>query len=149
MFSCFQEKQMAESPQVIMTVCVSVTRVRVRSWRFLPAFFWWAARSKKQARAAHGNLHAELRRDRRGAYWTVSVWADEKSMRQFMLSGVHRQVMPRALEWFEEAAVVHWSQDTPAVPTLQEAHGKLQQEGRATRVRYPSEAQRKFEIRAP
>lgn len=130
-------------------VFVSVTRVRLRSWRFLPSFFWSASRSQKQARAADGNLHSELRRDHHGAYWTVTVWSDEESMRQFMMSGSHRQVMPRALEWFEEAAVVHWLQDTPAVPSPQEAHARLQQEGRATKVKYPSEAQRKFEIAAP
>ena len=45
------------------------------------------------------------------------MWADEAAMRQFMMSGPHRRVMPRLIEWCDEAALVHWLQETTDVPS--------------------------------
>jgi SpoVK/Ycf46/Vps4 family AAA+-type ATPase len=70
-------------------------------------------------------------------------------MRSFMRSGVHRRIMARLAEWCDEAAVVHWVQDGEEPPSWPEAHRRLQREGRRSRVSYPSEAQRRFEIREP
>ena len=70
-------------------------------------------------------------------------------MRSFMQSGVHRRVMVRLPEWCDEAALVHWVQDTGQPPSWAEAHRRLQREGRRSRVSHLSEAQRRFEIREP
>ena len=70
-------------------------------------------------------------------------------MRSFMQSGVHRRVMARLPEWCDEAAVVHWVQQTNEPPSWREAHRRLRDDGRRSRVRYPSEAQRRFKIREP
>ena len=70
-------------------------------------------------------------------------------MRAFMQSGVHRWIMARLPEWCDEAALVHWVQEASEPPTWVEAHRRLQNEGRRSRVSHPSEAQRRFEIRAP
>ena len=70
-------------------------------------------------------------------------------MRSFMQSGVHRRIMARLPEWCNEAAVVLWVQDADEPPSWQEAHRRLQQGGRRSRVSQPSEAQRRFEIREP
>ena len=90
-----------------------------------------------------------LRRDAHAAYWTITLWADETSMRQSMMSRAHRRVPPRALEWFNEAAIVHWFQAHPEMPTWEEAHRRLQREGRATKVKCPSQAHRQFVIAPP
>jgi len=61
-----------------------------------------------------------------------------------------RELVNGALpERCDEAALVHWVQDTDEPPSGAEAHRPLQGEGRRWRVRYPSEAQRRFEIREP
>ena len=70
-------------------------------------------------------------------------------MRSFMRSGVHRWVMARLPEWCDEAALAHWIQEADEPPSWSEAHRRLQQEGRRSRVNHPSEAQRRFEIREP
>jgi hypothetical protein len=66
-----------------------------------------------------------------------------------MLAGVHRKVMPRLLEWCDEAAVAHWNQDALEPPAWDEAHQRLQHEGRTSKVNHPSPAHRRFEIPAP
>jgi len=66
-----------------------------------------------------------------------------------MHSGVHHQVMPQLPRWCDEAALVHWEQDGPEPPSWQEAHRRLRRQGRRSRVDYPSEAHRRFDIPAP
>jgi heme-degrading monooxygenase HmoA len=128
---------------------VSITRLRVRRWRYLPQFLVQSIRAARQAKRAAGNLAVSILRDADRAFWTRTVWSDEAAMRSFMQSGVHRRVMARLPEWCDEAALVHWVQDDTEPPSWPEAHRRLQQEGRRSRVSHPSEAQRRFEIREP
>lgn len=128
---------------------VSITRLRVRSLRYLPAFLINALRSAQQAKAASGNLVVSLLSDARFTFWTRTMWNDEQSMRAFMIAGAHRSVMPRLLEWCDEASVVHWLQDSLEPPSWQEAHQRLQKEGRCSKVNHPSDAQLRFVISPP
>jgi hypothetical protein len=128
---------------------VSITRLRVRSWRYLPGFLWRTFLSARQARAAAGNLGVALLNDANRAFWTRTVWTDQAAMRAFMMAGAHRTTMPRILEWCDEAALVDWPQDTAEPPTWPEAHQHLLQHGRRSRVNHPSQAQARFEIPAP
>src|SRR5262249_36436480 len=95
---------------------VSITRLRVRRWRYLPLFLLYALASTHQARRAFGSLAVSLLNDSGFAFWTRTVWTDEAAMRAFMLSGAHRRVMPRLLDWCDEASVVHWAQDAAEPP---------------------------------
>jgi hypothetical protein len=131
---------------------VSITRLRVRSLRFLPAFLLGSLRSARAAKNASGNLAVSLLSDAHLAFWTRTLWTDEHSMRAFMLAPAHRAVMPKLLQWCYEAAVTHWLQEPPEPPeppSWQEVYRRLQQEGRTSRVDYPSEAQLRFEIPPP
>jgi heme-degrading monooxygenase HmoA len=128
---------------------VSITRLRVRAWRYLPAFLLRSLLAARQARAAPGNLSVGLLRDAGGAFWTRTLWSDEPAMRAFMLAGAHRRVMPRLLQWCDEAAVAHWTQESPEPPAWGEAHRRLVQEGRRSRVSHPSPAQQRFAFPAP
>src|SRR5215469_12990915 len=89
---------------------VSVTRLRVRSRRYMPGFLIQSLRSALQAKRAAGSLAVLVLRDADRAFWTCTVWLDEAAMRSFMQSGVHRRVMVRLPEWCDEAALVHWVQ---------------------------------------
>jgi hypothetical protein len=128
---------------------VSITRLRVRSWRYLPAFLIQSFRAARQVRRAVGNLGISVLRDANLAFWTRTVWIDEAAMRSFMRSGAHRRVMPRLVEWCDEASVAHWLQEVLEPPSWLEAHRRLQRQGRRSRVDHPSEAQRRFEIPVP
>jgi len=86
---------------------VSVTRLRVRRWRFLSQFLIQSIRVARQAQHAAGNIAVSILRDADRAFWTRTVWRDEAAMRAFMQSGVHCRIMARLPEWCDEAAPVH------------------------------------------
>jgi hypothetical protein len=128
---------------------VSITRLRVRSWRFLPLFFIQALRSGRQAAKADGNLAARLLRERRNTFWTMTGWSSEAAMKTFMHAGVHGPAMRKLREWCDEASVVHWMQESNELPSWVEAHRRMQQEGRRSKVNHPSPAHTAYEIPLP
>src|SRR3954454_23436315 len=128
---------------------VSVTRLRVRSWFYLPAFFIRSLRIVRQAKPAPGNLGMKFLNDRPNAFWTTTCWESEAAMRAFMLASPHGPAMRKLLEWCDEAALVHWSQPGPELPGWTEAHRRMQREGRRSKVNHPSEAHAKFVIAPP
>lgn len=128
---------------------VSITRLRVRSWRYLVPFLFYALRSSRQAGHSNGNLAVSLLRDIDSTFWTRTLWTTASAMKDFMLAPPHRKAMKHLLEWCDEAALVHWEQETGAEPDWPEAHRRLQSEGRRSKVNHPSPAHEKFQIRPP
>jgi hypothetical protein len=128
---------------------ISVTRLRLRSIRFFPPFLWWGLLSGVQAKRAPGNLKATGLRDLHFTFWTLTAWTDEHAMRAFMLSGAHQRVMPKLFNWCDEASVVHWNQETAELPSWSEAHRRMVEDGRQSRVRYPSDSQRAKRVTPP
>jgi len=128
---------------------VSVTRLRVRSPRYLPPFLFQALRAVWQAKRSEGNLDVGLLWDADSTFWTCTVWSTDAAVKGFMLASPHREAMRRLLEWCDEAALVRWEQATSEAPNWQEAHRRMQAEGRRSKVNHPSAAQEGFQIRAP
>ncbi len=128
---------------------ISVTRLRLRSSRFLIPFFWHALRTTIQARRAPGNLDVKTTRAAGNAFWTLTAWEDEASMRAYRNSGPHRRAMPKLLEWCDEASVGHWEQATAELPDWREARRRMMAEGRLSKVKHPSPAQAAGRIAAP
>lgn len=117
---------------------VSVTRLRLRSARYLLPFMIYAAMSSRQARRSKGNLAVKILRDANRAFWTFTAWHKEEDMRSFMMAGCHRRAMPKLLDWCDEASVAHWSQVASELPGWDQAHRKLVEQGRPSKVRFPS-----------
>ena len=130
-------------------VFVSVTRLRVRSVRYLPFFFIHALLSSTQAARTTGSLGVRLLRDQKSTFWTITLWQSEAAMRLFMTNGSHRQVMPKLLHWCDEASVVHWHQFSAFVPIWMEAHRRMQQDGRRSKVNCPSKDHIAYSIPLP
>jgi hypothetical protein len=128
---------------------ISVTRLRVRRWYILPAFFLRSLRIGRQAKGAPGNLAVALLQDRRRTFWTCTAWESEAAMRAFMLAPPHGPAMRKLLEWCDEAALVRWSQPGAELPSWAEAHQRMQREGRTSKVNHPSDDHRRFVITAP
>lgn len=117
---------------------VSVTRLRIRKWRYLPAFFHFTLSSLMQARLAAGNLGTSVRRDARLTFWTITMWRDEHAMREFRNRGTHLRAMPKLRQWCDEATYAHWHQENSEPPDLDMAHERLVREGIVSRVTHPS-----------
>jgi quinol monooxygenase YgiN len=128
---------------------ISVTRLHLRSNRYLLPFLWRTLLAARQAKRAPGCLGMELLRDSNSAYWTKTAWTDEAAMRAYMTSGAHRNAMPKLLDWCDEASLVHWTQDAAELPDWTEAHRRMVAEGRRSKVRHPSPAHEAYEIPEP
>jgi hypothetical protein len=118
---------------------VSLTRLHVRAWYYVPAFLIHAARSSRQAQESAGYLRGALSADPAHlTSWTVTFWTDEAAMRAYRTAEPHRSAMTRLPKWCDEASVAHREQVTDEIPTAAEALQFMQQHGRASKVRYPS-----------
>lgn len=123
-----------------MTCLVSITRLRLRSWRYLLPFLSTTRGSIAQVRRAEGFRSGSLLADLPWTFWTGTVWDSEDSMRRYMGSGDHRAAMPLLLEWCDEASVVHWEQADADLPSWADADRRMRRNGRPSRLRHPSRA---------
>ncbi|MGI4758877.1 MAG: DUF3291 domain-containing protein [Janthinobacterium lividum] len=120
------------------TMFVSLTRLRIRSVRFLPGFAWHAIRTRSQCARAAGFLRGALLPDRKWTFWTLTLWDSEASMRAYILSGDHKVAMPKLMHWCDQASVAHWNAASEAVPDWTEADRRMRSEGRPSKVRFPA-----------
>ena len=118
---------------------ISVTRLRARSIRFLPTIVLHTLRSRKQLREAPGFIGGYLATSPQWAFWTVTVWTDEASMKAYRNSGSHLRAMPKLIGSCDEAAVAHWTSAGPVIPQPDEVARQIEG-GRTSKVRYPSAA---------
>ncbi|MBL8061847.1 MAG: hypothetical protein JNK32_02425 [Anaerolineales bacterium] len=120
---------------------VSITRLRVRSIFYLPAFLLHAMRTGSQAQKAAGVLGVETRFEKNNVVWTKTVWSDESAMKDYRGSGAHQIAMRILSEMCNEASVARWQQLDPDLPTWEEAHRRMLTEGRLSKVKHPSPLQ--------
>lgn len=119
---------------------VSVTRLRLRSFRYFPAFAWHTWTSTRQIQRAAGFVGGYLAAEGARGAWTLTGWTSEAAMRQYRNSDAHKRAMPKLIDWCDEASVAHWEQDSPVLPTLAESLRRMVGEGRCSKVRHPSSA---------
>ena len=120
---------------------ISVTRLRVRSVRFLPLFAVGTWRSVAQIRRTPGFLAGQLAIGRRRTYWTVTMWESQSAMQAYRNSP-ERTCVCCAPCWrgLTKAAAVHWEQSDGTMPSLSEVVERLSREGRLSKLLYPSPA---------
>jgi hypothetical protein len=119
---------------------VSVTRLHVRKWGFLPPFALYTFRGGRQAQRSIGFLGGRFATELPFAFWTITVWSDEQAMRGFRNTAEHLRAMPHLLDWCDEASYAHWQQDDSAIPTSTAAFERSRDTGTLSKVRYPSAA---------
>ena len=128
--------------QVTFVPLVSVTRLRLRSILYLLPFAISAGGVSRQALKSPGCQGVRTRKTRGLAFWTLTMWDDEKSLWSFVSQSPHREVMPKLSAWCDEAAVAHWKQESGAMPEWGVATRVLLESGRLLRIAHPSDAHR-------
>jgi hypothetical protein len=117
---------------------VSLTRLRLRSPRYLLPFALLTQRVLRQVRRSPGFLSGQVVRVSWDTFWTMTVWDSADAARGFMTSGAHLQAMPRLLHWCNEGSVAHWAAPSADVPSWEFAHHQMRTIGRVSKVRFPS-----------
>jgi heme-degrading monooxygenase HmoA len=128
---------------------ISVTRLRVRSFFYLPQFLWDTIKTVRQVERSNGFLGGRLLVNSSFVFWTMTAWQAEAAMNAYRTGGAHRNAMPKLLNWCDEAAVVHWTQESPEIPTWQQAQEHMSEKGRLSKVNRPSATQAAQQIPAP
>ena len=121
---------------------VSVTRLHLRSIRFVPMFLMYTLRSARQAQRAPGYRGGWGSNEWPLGFWTATCWADIGAMRAFRNGQPHLTAMRKLLHWCDEASFAHWEQDNTVLPDAAEAYRRLASDGRLSKVAYPSERHR-------
>lgn len=117
---------------------VSVTRLKLRSFLYLLPFVLHTYRSAKQAKSSESFLQGKLKFGLDLTFWTMTMWKDEESMKKYRNSGAHLKAMPKLLNWCSEASVVSWVEEKNTIPTWKQAYSLLQQRGRLSKIKNPS-----------
>lgn len=130
------------------TNSVSVTRLHVRSARYLLPFGWWTARALRQSKRAPGYVSGAATRMRDGSFWTTTVWESVDHTRAFRNAEPHAGAMRGIRRWCDEAVYARYTSDSPARPTWEEAHRRLVAAPRFTRLDHPSEMHRAKQLPA-
>ena len=121
---------------------VSVTRLHLGTLWSFPPFLYYALSSSRQARRSPGFIEGWVSNDAERGAWTATVWDSLESMQAFRNHGMHRKAMPKLLRWCDEAAYVHWEQDSPVAPDQETAYRRLSHEGKLSKLNAPSARQR-------
>ena len=132
-----------------MASFVSLTRLRIRSVRFLPLFALHTFRSLRQVRSAPGFCVGAILADRERTFWTMTAWESREHMRAYMVAGPHARVMPSLLHWCDEASVAHWSQTDASLPSWSDADARMRTMGRPSKVLHPTAAHASLSYRTP
>jgi len=125
---------------------IAVTRLHLRSPRYVTAFLWTTFKVQRAARRSHGSLAVRLRRSTGLAFWTLTSWRDTPAMHSFTMTSPHREAMEKLGHWCDEAAFAHWEVSTSEVPSWDAAAQQLRAHGQLGKLRHPSPQHKAGEI---
>lgn len=128
---------------------IAVTRLRLRSIRFLPRLYWETRKLRRSLERAPGFLRGKFLADRNRAFWTMSAWKDIESMRAFRNSKVHAGVVPNLARWCDEASVVHWETEADELPGWDEAHRRMSEAGKLSALKFQSPHHKAHRFKTP
>lgn len=119
---------------------LSITRLRVRSWWYLPSFLLISRACVKQALADPSFRGGSTFVGPGLTYWTATLWADVPSMKAYVLGEPHRTATKRLARWCSEAAITNL--EATALPAPAELPGLLAARPKFYTLHHPTEMQR-------
>jgi heme-degrading monooxygenase HmoA len=100
----------------------SITKMRLKSVFKLPKFMFVSGSVFKQVKNAPGNKG--VKSTNKGLqFFTLTLWEDERSIMDFMLSGAHREVMKVIRDYSDDYGSARW--EVSEMPPWDEAHTQL------------------------
>jgi hypothetical protein len=131
-----------QTPSIKISFCmtfISVTRLRLRSFWFLPSFVITNESAVRQLKQASGFIKGLLLVDRHLTFWTLTAWESEQAMRAYRNNGAHLKAMPKLMNWCDEAHAAHWSQEGSDLPDWNESYSRITApDARVSKVKHPS-----------
>lgn len=113
---------------------LAITRLKLKSTRYIVPFFIHNERVVKQIRASEGFLKGKQLATPSLSMWTATLWTCEEALKTFYLSGEHRAVMSKISEWSSEAVSGHQQVDSNKLPSWDYVRTQLHQIGRFTHL---------------
>ena len=93
----------------------SITRIKLKNPLKLFKFFPVVPKIMSQAAKSQGNLSYTGRYKGYLTFWTLTTWEDEKSMMDFVRSGLHLEVMKQTRYYSDDFSTANWTVDkTPS-----------------------------------
>lgn len=117
---------------------ISITRLKVKSFLYIPKFMMANEASVKELVKIKGFLKGKELIDKNLTFWTLTMWTDDISMKEFRNSAPHRKAMQNLPTWCHEASYFHWTQADTDLPGWNIASERLISEGKLTKVRNPT-----------
>jgi quinol monooxygenase YgiN len=128
---------------------IVVTRLRLKDPAVFEEFFASAVAVTEQARAAEGNLGADVLAEANNTYWTRTAWRERDVMDAFVGGQPHLATMGRLADWCDEATFVDWEQAGAELPDWQAGYGRLVADGQAGSLPHATPAHHTRDFPAP
>jgi hypothetical protein len=105
----------------------AATFLPLKSWRYMISFQLMSSKVLKQAKQSHGMVDYAVKADfLKKHFWTLSIWKDQNSMRQFVMTEPHITAMKKFEEWAGEgSAFADWTSSSSSID-WEEAMRRLQ-----------------------
>jgi Domain of unknown function (DUF3291) len=117
---------------------LAMTRLKLKSPRYLIPFWLHTEQVVKQMRASEGFVTGKLMGTLNLSMWTMTLWTSEEALRAFYLSGAHQNVMGKLSEWSSEAVAGHLAVETHQLPSWFEVRTTLCKIGCFAKLAEPS-----------
>jgi hypothetical protein len=97
-------------------ICVA-TFLPLKSWRDLIPFMVLSRKVLKQIKCSKGIANYAVKADLpKKNFWTLSIWNDTKSLKQFVPKEPHATAIKKFTEWVGEgSAFVEWTSSTKEI----------------------------------
>jgi hypothetical protein len=103
------------------------TFLPLKGWRYMVQFQLMTSKVLKQAKQSPGMVDYAVKADfPKMRFWTLSIWKDRDSMRQFVMAEPHITAMKKFEEWAGDgSAFVDWTSSSISID-WEEAMRRLQ-----------------------
>lgn len=117
---------------------LSMTRLKLKSPRYLIPFWFHTQRVVKQIKESEGFLQVKLLVTHNLSMWTMTLWASEEALDNFYLIGAHLLVMKKLSEFSSEAMAGHQEIESNELPSWEYVRNELCRIGYLGKLKEPS-----------